>query len=679
MDYGEGGSPYLYSPASSGSINSISARVDYQVLSSMRAFARYADTTSHTRNMSSPFNTANDGRNRIYLLGLDNTFRGSLVNEMRIQYSAAVYKYGGTPSSAGGAVPIDMGAAQGLPSVGGESVLRVNLPTQTVIAQESYGSLQFQPNITDTITWAYRRHLFKAGVDARQTTAYYGDGQYSRGPFVNYSFVTAATILANSSSTSAVNYLRQDPTSKDLGLFFQDEWHILPRLSLSLGVRWELNPPPSVSGAQMWTYTGDVTNPASLGLSSQGAPLYKTTYTDFAPRVGVAITIHNQPNHELVFRGGGGLFYDVLSMSQTFGAGYTVGANGTGKYYGTDGGWPLQASEVYVAPVVPSPTSVTSFQYYPANNLVPPATIHWNASLEQAVGSKQTITLGYVASAGRRLPTFKEYQFKNQNPYIDYMYLYTNGPGSNYNSLQLKFQRQMYHGLQILASYTWSHAIDWASSQNNSTLPVEKGNSAHDVRHNASAGIVYNLPADYRNHLERAMFGGWNADLWAVARTGFPYTPNGPAVTDPLTGDTYFGELNYNGKQPYVYKAGIPGGRQIDPTIFSVSTDPTGTGNAPRNFLRGFGELQANLALQRSFKLYDNSQLQFRAEAFNIANHPTFGTINTTCGPTKAGATCNSPLMGQASNMLSNGLGGLTSLYQQGGPRSLEFMLKFQF
>lgn len=228
--------------------------------------------------------------------------------------------------------------------------------------------------------------------------------------------------------------------------------------------------------------------------------------------------------------------------------------------------------------------------------------------------------------------------------------------------------------------YTWSHAIDWASTEDEvAAFPLQRGNSNFDVRHNFTAAIVYNLPTRYNNRFETAVLGHWNADLWFVVRTSFPYEPVGPAVVDPLTGDDINGQLNYNGKQPYVHVAGIPGGRQIDWTIFSVTSIPLGAGNAPRNFLRGFGEAQANIAIQRSFPVYERTQLQFRAEVFNILNHPNFGTINTTCGVTTLGATCNNSLMGQASNTLSTGLGGLSSLYQQGGPRSLQFMVKVQF
>jgi hypothetical protein len=127
-----------------------------------------------------------------------------------------------------------------------------------------------------------------------------------------------------------------------------------------------------------------------------------------------------------------------------------------------------------------------------------------------------------------------------------------------------------------------------------------------------------------------------------------------------------------------VYVQGIPGGRQINSAVFSVPL--TGqVGTAPRNSLRGFGENQENVAIQRSFPIYERTQLQFRAEAFNIINHPTFGSVNTTCGATVAGTACNNVLMGQATSTLSSSLSGLSSLYQQGGPRSLQFMLKLQF
>lgn len=682
VDYGDGGSPYLYTPQNAGTINSISARVDYQVLPSMRVFARYSDVPSNTvGNYSISSNLIYlVSRNRTYLLGADNTFKGTISNELRLQYAPAFFeeRLVPIPNAPGATANINLYEAQGLPAdTGGESRVGFDLPSSSnvLMYQISWGSKQFQPNATDSVTWTHGKHLFKAGVDYRQTTAYYGLSGLSRGPEVSYIWTSPANVLANKTSTSVYVYDRTDPTSKNLGLFLQDEWRVHPRLSLSLGLRWDLAPPPTISGAQLYTYTGDINNPSSLGLSARGASLYNTTYHDFAPRFGLAYDLYNVPGHELVLRAGGGLFYNSISLMYLLQAGTALGAESY-KSYSTP--FPLEPSQILLPVSVP-PTPPYSIEWYPARNLVPPSAIQWNVTLEQALGENQSVSMGYVASVGRNLETEKEYSLSKLNPEFGTMVLFENGPGSTYNSLQVKYQRRMSHGLQALASYTWSHFIDWASTNASVGFPLQKGNSDQDVRHNFSGALVYNLPTQYNNPFAKAILGYWSADLLLAARTAFPYEPTGAAFVDPATGQEATGQLNYNGKYPYVHKPGIPGGRQINPAVFSLTTSTLGIGNAPRNFLRGFGEDQENVSIQRNFPIVERMQLLFRAEAFNIFNHPTFGTINTTCDATTAGSACTNPLMGQAENTLSVGLGGLSSLYQQGGPRSLQFALKLQF
>lgn len=677
VDYGDGGSPYISSPPQTGEINSISGRFDFQLRSWLRMFARYADTTSNTDSVyvNGPSLFGVSGRTRTYLLGADSAFGASISNELRLQYSPAKYLTTATPVPVGGAQPYDLYSAQGIqPS--GETVVRIYLPTVSSMYEEYYGSRQNQPNATDSLSWTHGRHLFKFGATYVQTTSIYQLGGATRSPNINIHFDNANQVLANTTNTYTVNlFNRQDPTVKQLGVYAQDEWRILPRLSLSLGLRWDLAPPPSLSGAKLYTYTGSVHNPSSLALSALGAPLYKTTWTDFAPRIGSAFVIHDQPDHQLVLRAGGGIFYETISLNATFGNGTQLGSQKSLSFKGYSFPVPSSSIEVPIGP----PTTPYVISNYPANNIVPPWAGQWNISMEQEIGKRQNLTLGYVASIGRKLETLKEYSLPvGLNPLFSTFALFENGPGSNYNSLQLKYQRQMSSGLQVLASLTWAHAIDWSSSET-SVFPIQRGNSDHDVRENFTGAAVYNLPMPTKNGLEGAVLGHWNADLWFVARTPFPYEPQGPEVTDPVTGDEIYGELNYNGKLPYVWKPGIPGGRQIDPTIFSVTSSALGVGTAPRNFLRAFGEAQANVAIQREFPIYQKTTLQFRAEAFNVTNHPNFGTVNLTCGPTTAGATCNNVLMGQATHTLNSSLGTLNSLYQQGGPRSLEFALKLQF
>jgi hypothetical protein len=119
-----------------------------------------------------------------------------------------------------------------------------------------------------------------------------------------------------------------------------------------------------------------------------------------------------------------------------------------------------------------------------------------------------------------------------------------------------------------------------------------------------------------------------------------------------------------------------PGGTGINPAAFTqVPTDPntgqaTRLGTAPRNSVRGFGAWQMNTAIRREFPIGEALKLQFRAEAFNLFNHPNFGVIDPNFGSTT---------FGEATATLAGSLGGLNSLYQQGGPRSMQFALKLLF
>jgi hypothetical protein len=664
VDFGEGSSPYISSQLTTGIIDALSARIDYQVTPEMRIFARYADTISNVISYGSsggPYQNNGQSRTRTFLLGIDNAIGTNISNELRLQYSPTSWTDVGVPYQVGGAQPYNFFQAQGNDS--GETYLRLYLPNTTSQYTQTYGSFQYQPNVTEAFTWTHGKHLFKFGGTWMQTTAYFDRGKYSRGPLVDYHFDNATQVLSGVPGTQQVNeFERQNPTFKQWGIYAQDEWHAAPRLSVSMGLRWELAPPPSITGAQSYTYTGNINNPSSLGLSALGAPLYATKWTDFAPRLGVAYVLRDRSGHQTVLRAGGGMYYDSIAVNNFFGNGDALGSQSIYKYTTQ---FPLQQNQLNV-PVL-QPTAPYSFVDYPANNIVPPYTLQWNAALEQELGSKQSLTIGYVASLGRKLDTFENFAVSAlTGTKFDDFDIYVNGPGSSYNALQLKYQRQMAHGFQALASYTWAHAIDWASSDT-ALFPLERSNSDHDIRHNLSAAAVYNLPTSYNNSFEKAILAHWSADLWLVARTAFPYEPTGANVTDPLTGDVAFEELNWNGQYPYVRKPGIPGGRQINPADFSITTTPLGVGTLPRNMLRAFGEAQANVAIERGFTIYERASLHFRAEAFNLTNHPNFGSVSLICGTTTAGATCNNTIMGQATNTLNTGLGNLNSLYQQGG------------
>lgn len=233
--------------------------------------------------------------------------------------------------------------------------------------------------------------------------------------------------------------------------------------------------------------------------------------------------------------------------------------------------------------------------------------------------------------------------------------------------MQLQFQRRLSAGLQALASYTWSHAIDEVSDEVGGAN-LARGDSDFDVRHNFSAALSYDLPAPLRGGAARAVLGHWSVDAIAHAQSAYPLTVF--ARTFFTTTDRQLINVRPNlvkGVPVYISDGNAPGGRRLNRDAFQIP--PAGqVGSLGRNTLRGFPLTQFDLSLRRQFPLGERAALQFRADVFNVLNHPNFG-------PPVSDLT--NPLFGQSTQLLSRSLGGLSPIYQIGGPRSIQFSLKF--
>jgi hypothetical protein len=288
--------------------------------------------------------------------------------------------------------------------------------------------------------------------------------------------------------------------------------------------------------------------------------------------------------------------------------------------------------------------------------------------LEQALGREQSFTISYVGANGRRLGQQQEFSVSSLNPEFSSIIYLPGGVTSSYNALQAKYQRRMAHGVQSLASYSWSHALDLGS--NYLALPLTRGNSDLDVRNNFSAGLSWELPKLKNKSDAQILVNGWGLDARVMARSAFPVTLQGAFLTDPVTSQSYYGNVNIVPNQPfYLYGSQYPGGRSLNADAFSI---PAGQdqGDAGRNFLRGFGAAQENLAVRREFKLGESLRLEFRAETFNFLNHPNFGSIDV---------GLEDATFGQALSMLNQSLGTMAPQYQQGGPRSMQFALRLVY
>jgi hypothetical protein len=199
-----------------------------------------------------------------------------------------------------------------------------------------------------------------------------------------------------------------------------------------------------------------------------------------------------------------------------------------------------------------------------------------------------------------------------------------------------------------------------------------KADSDFDIRENFQLAASYNAPAPTGNRLLRLLGEGWALDLRAFSRSAPPVDIYGSAYIAPDGTEEYARPNVVPGVPLYIHgpRSTIPGGRQFN---FAAFQAVTGTqGNAPRNFLRGFPATEIDAAVRREFRLDSDLHLQFRAEAFNLLNHPIFGSIynDLTYGPGQ---------FGLAYNTLNVAFKNQSALYEQGGPRSLQLALKILF
>jgi hypothetical protein len=677
-DLGNSIAEYIGGSSNPSSLNSTSVRFDHAVNDKLNLFFRFSNTssTSTTRGTYAQFQTPSNNQTtafiaRTYTAGATTIFTSRLSNALRVNYSSNEATNSVVIDSFGGNTPVDLSQLSGLGPGKAEGVLLFLGGYDVYLQQYPEFGLQRQWNVVDTVSLSFGRHRFKLGVDYRRLTPYSANPPLTEA----YLYFSQSAVQTNSPLVEALAAAPVYPLYTNFSAFVQDEWRVSKRLNLSLGLRWDVNPAPGVvQGLNAYTIQGS--GPDKWSLAAQGTPLWRTTWYNIAPRLGLAYILNNEVGRETVLRAGGGVFFDTgqqLGSLAFEGPGFQALALLPGSFP-----TPVAAPAITNPPV--APYDRTPFGY--PSHLQLPYTLQWNASIEQALGKSQALTVSYVGSHAARLLQQNEISTPS-NPNAGTFIFTQNGLTSDYNALQIQFRRRLSRGLTALASYTFSHCIDYGSQ--NYYVAYQRGDCDFDVRHNFSGALSYDLPRVGHGGIASAVLYHWGLDDRFTARTAFPVTLNGNPIFDPATGQLYNGGLDLVSGQPvYLYGANCasvlqalgdlspglecPGGRAINPNAFTAVN--SGLGNAPRNFARGFDSVQMDLAVRRDFPILERLKLQFRAEAFNIFNHPNFGTINSNFGQST---------FGQATATLASSLGTLSPLYQQGGARSMQFALKFVF
>jgi hypothetical protein len=690
-------------------LDAYSLRVDHRLSNTLSLFARYAYSPSGLLQRGNGFALSTIFSSRVVTqtatLGTTWMISPALVNDLRFNYSRTSNNTHSFLDNFGGAVPL---ATLPLPSPftaqDGQLFLFVRSVGEVEVGLSGV-NVQRQINVVDSLSTQKGAHSLKFGIDFRRLSPVYGNPGYRQDIVFRdeSSFANGNPFLSFLISTHS----RVPFVLHNLGVFAQDTWRATARLTLTYGLRWDIDFAPS-STPQILAVTGfNLQDLSRLALAPRGSPLFKTTYGDIAPRLGLAYQLNQNQGWQTVIRGGVGAFYDLATselgnnMTPT---GYPIGSDSV--IFG--GNYPLDPSDAAPPPITAAGLSSGNlFSFDP--NLKLPYTLQWNAALEQSIGKQQTITVSYIGAVGRRL--IQTFQLEQPNANFGAADLVTNAATSDYHALQLQFQKRLSHGLQLLSSYTWSHSIDTASAGSlsgnaaNDLIPSvnpnqNRGPSDFDIRHAFSAGITYDIPAPLSEPVARTILRGWSTNVIVQARSAPPVTlfdgnifnsATGAALLarpDVVTGEGFYlsgaqcasafqslGQLPAGGS--------CPGGRGFNPAAFvSPPTDSNGNalreGNLGRNALRGFGASQLDLAVRREFLIHESLKLQFRAEMFNALNHPNFAPpIQDISNTSQFGLSTQT--LGEYLTGGSVGNGGFSPLYQIGGPRSIQLALKLMF
>jgi hypothetical protein len=692
-DLGGGVAQFNASYSNPATLDAYSIRIDHKLNSNLSLFGRYNYSPSQLDQRGGGNSLSTVSRSTITTqtatVGLSWVVAPTVTNDLRFNYSRANAKTSSSLDGFGGSVP--------LPSLPIPSPFTPqNASFFFEIASLLDGSLapglgsenlQRQINIVDNLSVQRGSHSLKFGVDFRRLSPVFNPAEY----FQEALFGSVASAEGGNLLLSFLTSAK--PSSllfHNLGVFAQDTWRIANHLTLTYGLRWDVDfAPSSTTGPKLLAVTGfDLNDLSKLGLAPAGTPPFKTGYGNFAPRVGIAYQISQNQSWETVLRGGFGVFYD-LATSQV-GNAFTTGYPFKGFGFSFGGTFPLSPAMAAAPPITLASLNSgdsTLFAFDP--NLKLPYTLEWNVSLEQALGKEQVVSASYVGATGRRLiqSTF----VMNPTSTFPDVSMVGNTATSDYNALQIQFQRRLSHGLQALASYAWSHSIDTGSagsyvSGSNTLVPglnANRGPSDFDIRNAFSAGLTYDIPSPKVGTFANAIIRGWSTENFILARSAPPenifYLSTFSSFLNGASTEVRPDVVS--GEPLYLFGAQFPGGKAFNPAAFTpppvgANRFPTRQGDLGRNALRGFGATQWDFAVHRDFPIHESFKLQFRAELFNVLNHPNFGPPS---------AIVDRPNFGKASEMLGQSLGGIVGaggfdpLYQIGGPRSVQFALKFIF
>ena len=438
------------------------------------------------------------------------------------------------------------------------------------------------------------------------------------------------------------------------GAYFQDNYRWLPNLTVNLGLRYEM---ASVPG-EVHGLVSNLRDIYSTNLRAGQALFQNPTYLNFEPRVGLAFS--PAADGKTSVRAGFGIF-DVLpqiyelamleAYSGPFSSLVTLINPPAGSF--PNGGY----QAILTLKPSDAPVREPSIQYNPPRNYV----MQWNASVERELAPNLMLLAAYAGSHGVHMfsmdndadivmPTHTPQGYlwpppagsgTRLNPNVGSIRQLTWGDSSNYNAIEIRLRRRFAHGFQLQCAFTWQKSIDGYSSsvfptqfQNStSTLFINRhlnrGLSDFDVGREAVIQGLWQLPK-VRGAAQavKALANGWEMGGILTISDGMPFTPliSGDAVGENRSGSYDVPNRVVGPACTHLTNPGDPN-QYINLACYSFPFPATLLGNAGRNSLIGPGLAELDCSVDRNFRmrfLSEAATLQFRAEAFNLANRANF-------------------------------------------------------
>jgi Carboxypeptidase regulatory-like domain len=680
----------------------------------------------------------------------DHVFSPTLFTEARVglahlRNSAQQTDYGSNDAKTLGIPGNGPNGTDNVPTSSGQVAFQVsnfagngeNGTTNPLIGySQSLPWLRAESNIDFANNWTkvLGNHTLKGGADIRRVrddllqgnnnaaagTFYFSENQTSTPGAAKFNGATVGQANDIASILFDVPYqVGQDtnstfPCYRQTWLFFfvSDKWQATPKLTLDIGLRYELYPPatPRKPGGfvnynpatNQLVAAGIDGNPSNLGM--------KTDYINYAPRLGASYRV----SEATVVRAGFGVSY-VPFVDNSYAYNYPIKTSTFYTITPTFGAALNPAGGVvnFVTGVPATPTvsfgSNGTLTESASNGTIGLANLYiplnfknayvssWNVAVQQALPKDMSLQVAYVANHGTRIDVAQNINLPSvygQSAAYDPLNLafgktaavteYFLGFSTNYESLQVQLTRRFTKGLAFTSAFTWGKSENYQPSPQDNALnffsgPLRRNYNVTDFdrTRNFEQTVTYELPAGsghqyFNSGIGSYVLGGWRVSAILSAVSGLPFTITTTSAT-PGTVQTV------NQTAPYQVTHNVTGAGNttwFNPASFTAppacvaytasNPVPCAFGNSQRNQFRGPGYFSDNLSIFKSFPLFRETALEARFDAFNLTNTPAFNLPTATLGTN----------LGKITSTLGSGVGNVNGV---GGPRVLQAGVKISF